>query len=216
MNKQLISIICRDMKDIDIRNSLKKSILNKHINDVNSIVVDEFNISLGKVRVDVAVVNGILHAYEIKSEKDNLKRLKNQIQEYNSFFEYITVVTCDRYLTKVLESLPLHCGILKAERKADLIKFVNVRTAKKNKSIKKISLTQVLWKEEMLEILESKDYKKSFKSKSKALLCEMICNLLTEKELLQIVKTKLKSRANWKVAPPQIQNDDYFQLSSKL
>lgn len=204
------------MKDIDIRNSLKESILMKYINDSESLVIDEFNISLGTVRADVAVVNGVLHGYEIKSEKDTLKRLENQICEYNKFFEFVTIVTCEKFSEKVLFSLPEKCGVIIAQNKKGKIIFKHIRKAKKNKDLDKITLAKALWKDEITDILEKINYKKGFKSKSKPFLYEILSEQFTEKELVEIVKRKIKDRINWRVDSQRTQNGDYFQLSSKL
>ena len=51
--------------------------------------------------------NGIksLIGYEIKSDKDNLKRLKNQLDMYLIFFNYVVVLTTAKYLDEVIHLL---------------------------------------------------------------------------------------------------------------
>jgi hypothetical protein len=204
------------MNDLDIRNSLKTGPLKKYIVDSNSLVLDEFNISLGLVRADIAVVNGVLHGIEIKSERDNLTRLDNQLKEYNKFFEYITIVTCEKFKDKILENYPSNYGVLIAKIEKNKIVFNKLRIAKKNYSVDKLCLVQALWKEELIHILESINYKKGFKYKSKPFLYKILCDIFTKQQLLAIVKEKIKARTNWRVDSQQTQNDDYFQLSSKL
>lgn len=211
-----VAVIRNFMNDLDIRNSLKAGPLRKYLVDSNSLVLDEFNISLGLVRADIAVINGVLHGIEIKSERDNLLRLNNQLREYNKFFEYITVVTCEKFQDKILQNIPLNYGILIAKNQNDKIVFKKLRKAKRNYNIDKLCLAQALWKNELIDILESIDYKKGFKSKSKFFLYQIICENFTKQQLLVIVKERIKSRTNWRVDSQQIQNDDYFQLSSKL
>lgn len=204
------------MNDLDIRNSLKTGPLRKYLIDSNSLVLDEFNISLGLVRADIAVVNGVLHGIEIKSERDNLTRLDNQLKEYNKFFEYITIVTCEKFKDKILENFPSNYGILIANKQNDKIVFKKLRKAKKNYSVDKLCLAQALWKDELIDVLESINYKKGFKSKSKPFLYQILCDNCTKQQLLAIVKEKIKARTNWRVDSQQTQNDDYSQLSSKL
>ena len=183
------------MKDIDIRNGLKSTILKKYIDDSDSFLIDEFNVSLGVVRADIALFNGVMHAYEIKSEFDTLRRLDNQIYEYNKFFEYVTVVSCDKFVGRVLETIPENCGLILAKNGKSGIKFKQIRRAKKNKIIDKICLAKALWKDEMIEILEAKDYKRGFRSKSKPLLYEILAEEFSASQLLEIVKNKIKKRA---------------------
>lgn len=187
------------MKDIDIRKSLKTGPLKKYVSDSNSLVLDEFNISLGLVRADIAVVNGVLHGIEIKSEKDTLKRLDNQLTEYKKFFEYITVVTCEKFQDKIEKSIPEKCGILVAKIENNKVIFKKIREAKKNYEIDKLCLVKSLWKEEIIDVLEESEYKKGFKSKSKPLLYEILCENFSKQQLLRIVKEKIKARTNWRV-----------------
>lgn len=51
--------------------------------------------------------NGIksLIGYEIKSDKDNLKRLKNQLDKYLIFFNYVVVLTTEKHLGEVMRLL---------------------------------------------------------------------------------------------------------------
>ena len=66
------------LKDSDIRKSLYNNILKKHEDASDTIVLNELGLLQGACRVDIAVVNGSLHGYEIKSEADTLDRLPYQ------------------------------------------------------------------------------------------------------------------------------------------
>lgn len=46
-----------------------------------------------------------LIGYEIKSDKDNLKRLKNQLDKYLIFFNYVVVLTTEKHLGEVMRLL---------------------------------------------------------------------------------------------------------------
>ena len=46
-----------------------------------------------------------LIGYEIKSDKDNLKRLKNQLAMYLVFFNYVVVLTTEKHLGEVMRLL---------------------------------------------------------------------------------------------------------------
>jgi len=86
------------MKDIDIRRELHKnylSIVTK--NDTNSLIINELGLFQGQHKIDVAVINGSLHGYEIKSEQDNLKRLPAQMDAYNKVFDYIHIIANEKH-----------------------------------------------------------------------------------------------------------------------
>ncbi|WP_052770006.1 sce7726 family protein [Paenibacillus sp. IHB B 3415] len=77
------------LKDSDIRLLLKRKFTSfaEFTLDSTTIVVDELDVCFGSARVDVAVINGRLHGFEIKSESDNLDRLPSQIEFYSRVFE---------------------------------------------------------------------------------------------------------------------------------
>lgn len=87
-------------------------------------------------RADFVRVNGVSHAYEIKTEIDTLDRLKNQIADYLSAFEYVTVVVHIKHLKKVKSTMPRCTGIIAFEINNDGVRFEQVREAKENRSYK--------------------------------------------------------------------------------
>lgn len=60
--------------DYDIRVSLKETLANEH-KGTDTIIVDELPICWGDARIDLAVINGRINGYEIKSDRDTLDRL---------------------------------------------------------------------------------------------------------------------------------------------
>ena len=70
------------MRDIDIRRRLRAD-ERLHPWDSNTRIVEELGLCQGVARVDLAVVNGTIHGYEIKSERDTLTRLSGQAEIYN-------------------------------------------------------------------------------------------------------------------------------------
>ena len=58
------------MNEYQLRRELKRKVLARYS---STRIVDDLGLRHGVARVDVAVVNGIIHGYELKSDKDNLK-----------------------------------------------------------------------------------------------------------------------------------------------
>lgn len=56
---------------------------------------------------------------------------------------------------------------------------------------------------EVLEELDKRGLSKGYKSKSKNILWERLVNNLSHKELLEMVKEKLKSRNQWRTVEQQ-------------
>ena len=66
----------------------------------------------GSCKADVVVLNGTSTAYEIKSERDSLARLKNQIETYRQVFAAVNVVVGKSHLSGVLEIVAKDVGVI--------------------------------------------------------------------------------------------------------
>jgi len=76
--------------DNTIREHLKKYLKELHKDDRKVRTFDELGINHGGVRADIAVVNGVFHGYEIKSDLDTLYRLPRQAEAYSEVFDQMT------------------------------------------------------------------------------------------------------------------------------
>src|SRR5689334_4538281 len=94
------------LNDTGIRLALRSSLLLKHSQESDTIFIDELGLCRGQARVDVAVVNGVLHGYEIKSDRDSLRRLQSQVALYSKVLELATLVVTDRYLPEARDKVP--------------------------------------------------------------------------------------------------------------
>ena len=108
---------------------------------------------LGETRVDLAVVNGHLHGYEIKSERDTLARLASQIGLYDRVLDYSTIVCSQRHIANVIERIPDHWGVIEAADTNMGVKLRAMRAACINRSVEPIAVAQLLWRDEAAEIL---------------------------------------------------------------
>ena len=83
-----------------------------HKNEKHAVIVPE--VTLGdsfydRVRADVFALNGSISIYEIKSEKDTLDRLDNQIEKYTRYANKVSVIVDSKFLGKM--TLPDSVGI---------------------------------------------------------------------------------------------------------
>lgn len=69
--------------DAATRPALRLRLLGKHGQDADVVLIEELWLQRGHVRTDIAVVNGLLRGHEIKSDRDNLRRLGTQVQFYS-------------------------------------------------------------------------------------------------------------------------------------
>jgi hypothetical protein len=66
----------------------------------------------GACKADVAILNGTATVYEIKSERDSLARLANQIQNYKKVFAKVYVIASEGHVTGVLDTVPEDVGVM--------------------------------------------------------------------------------------------------------
>jgi hypothetical protein len=119
------------MRDFEIRSILHNSVLSHYLRDGESIIVDELDVCNGVARADVAVINGTLSGFEIKSERDNLGRLPNQVISYGKVFDYMTIITNHRHLSHIHLEIPEWWGIWLFQSKNGEIENVEIRKAQR-------------------------------------------------------------------------------------
>ena len=153
----------------------------------------------GQSRVDVAVINGILHGYEIKSESDTLERLPSQMNDYNKVFDRMTIVVQRNYLDEVRKIIPSWWGITLVTRYKGKLHLREIRKGRVNQSVDPFSLSHLLWRGEALDILKENGLQKGYLSKPRHDLYEKICESLSLSELKTSVNQRLKMRENWRV-----------------
>jgi hypothetical protein len=162
-------------------------------------LIDEFRLAYGTNRVDLALVNGHLEAFEIKAGKDNLNRLPAQVEAYDKVFEYSWVVTTQKHLTKVRDAVPRSWGVMVAQADETGIALKQVRAAKRNCRRDPVHLARLLWRDELLAKLEELDLAKKLKCKPKLALYAAVAEALSVDDLADYVRRCLKARGDWRV-----------------
>ncbi|MEA9844115.1 sce7726 family protein [Xanthomonas campestris] len=98
-------------RDSDVRAALMKNVISDHIANPDTLVVEELGLNRGSCRVDVAVVNGLLHGYEIKSDADTLSRLPSQVISYSAVLDKATLVVGASHTMRALSLIPDWWGV---------------------------------------------------------------------------------------------------------
>lgn len=66
----------------------------------------------GACKADLAILNGTATVYEIKSERDSLARLANQVANYKRVFAKVYVIASEGHVASVLETVPTDVGVM--------------------------------------------------------------------------------------------------------
>jgi len=190
------------MNDFQIRNALIHEIKRKHpsTETIKNLIVQEMVLCKGFARADVALVNGNMHGYEIKSSEDTLIRLPNQLDYYSKCFDYVTIVASEKHIKAIRSNYPEWLGISVALETKHSLRIKNIRRPKKNRNADIVSQLQLLWKEELVNIgnILLQDTKLSYLPKNKIINC-LAFNC--KKQILQKrVRNALKERTTWRIA----------------
>ena len=190
------------MRDQIIRQAFHTSVLKSAHNDIDTLVVDELGLKNGEIRADIAVLNGKLVGYEIKTENDTLSRLPSQVQAYSEVFDQAFLIVSKNHLKKAIAAIPNWWGVYTINSEPEnQFSFSCHRKAKINKNQVSFSLAQLLWKAEALEVANV-CLRHNIKPKtSKHEVYEVISGTCSTRKLSKIVIQYLKQRSNWRTSP---------------
>jgi hypothetical protein len=144
-----------NLADRDIRQPLHKWLAHAHAHDPSTSILHEFKVPRPSARVDLAVVNGEIAAYEIKSDLDTLTRLKKQVPAYSRVFDKICLVTTERHLRTARAAIPSWWGLTIARQKDGEIELRNVKKLKRNPNPELGPLLHALFVPELRFVLHS-------------------------------------------------------------
>lgn len=204
-------MIVMKIYDSDIRSLLLDSFLeiDEYTNEEDTVVINELDVCSGISRVDIAVINGKLHGYEIKSMQDNLDRLPYQMESYNQIFDTMTIVAYEDHIKKIKAIVPKWWEIKSVSHKKEQFILKTIRLGKQNSNINVYNVAMLLWKDEMIDLLLShSNIIKGYKSKTRSELAHMIEQYIDTQIVLDWVRNTLKNRQGWKAVSLQMLNDD--------
>lgn len=71
-------------RDMGVRPALWAYLDRQELASPDTTLIEELGLCQGLARIDLATVGGVLHGYEIKSNRDRLSRLASQAETYKS------------------------------------------------------------------------------------------------------------------------------------
>lgn len=184
-----------------IRLALKRALEEQCQKQVDTKVIEELGITHGAARVDIAVVNGVIHGYELKSDLDTLQRLPAQIEIYNSVLDKVTLVVGKNHLHEAIKIIPEWWGVTVAKltNPEEGVALYIIREPEINPNQDRAeAMAALLWREEALSILERIGKAEGFRSKTRKLIYEHLADVLEMDVLAGIIRDQLRSRLNWR------------------
>ena len=189
------------MRDYDVRVALRAHLDTEHANDLASTrFVEELGLC-GESRVDLAVINGSLTGYELKSARDTLTRLPGQVATYGRVLDFAFLVVADNHLGHARAIIPAWWGVYVAKDTEDGVIVKQRRKARPNPRVDAYSLAQLLWREEALSLLTSRGLDAGVRSQPRHVLWERLAGELELDDLKDQVRDVLKARRGWRESP---------------
>jgi hypothetical protein len=188
------------LRDCDIRAALHLHLAAERAGQSDTLLVDEMGILRGAARVDLAVVNGSINGFEIKSEADRLHRLARQRDAYGLVLDTVTLVTCRHHLVAARAVIPAWWGIMVATVADHGVALRTARRARMNRQVDPAALASLLWREEALDLLERRDLIRGLRSRPNAVLWKALAEAVPLAALSDDVRATLKSRSAWRPA----------------
>lgn len=172
------------LDDSGIRLALRSNLLIKHAAEENAtVVIEELGLCRGQVRVDIAVVNGSIHGYEIKSDRDTLRRLAVQVDVYSKVLDHATLVVGDRHVNDAFHLVPAWWGLLHVYWTENGIRFETIRHARMNPNRDPHSLVELLWLDDAIALLEARNAARGVRGKPRYVVWERVCEHFCVEEI---------------------------------
>lgn len=199
-------------RDVDIRKVLMATLEAKYNDKQHDLIVEEFGCK--SARVDVAVINGSLHAFEIKSDSDSLDRLPSQIDAYQGVFEYVTLVCGRRLLDRARITIPKWWGLQRAEFKSGLLALQELKAPKPNPNQNPYALAKMLWKTEALAVLRKHGHRSVTSKFTADEVWNEVASCIPIADLTNEVRLAIKARGGSGFAKLSTPNDDSYTTES--
>lgn len=186
------------MRDRDIRTQLKQQLAAEHADEAGTIICDELEVCRGLSRIDVAMINGQIHGFEIKSASDTLERLPRQVEHYSRLFDTVCLVVEGPHTERARPLIPRWWGLIEARDADGTVQLVRRRKQRPNPSIDPLALAQLLWREEALQLLTDRGLDRGVRTKARRAIAARLAESLPVTELADCVRTCLKLRTDWR------------------
>ncbi len=181
--------------DLTIRRAIRARLAISHANQ-DAVIVDELKVSRGSSRMDVAVVNGRIEGYEIKSDKDTLERLPRQAEMFGRVADRMTLVVGERHCDKAITIIPDWWSVMvpSFSSKGQLGLTLR-RRGRLNISRESRALVEVLERDEIVAMLHAHGIDRGVRSARYADLVRHSIDRLSKDDISEFTKRVLKLRA---------------------
>ena len=183
------------IRDAEVRPALRRYLERKQSANPNMLLIEELGLCQGQARIDLLTVSGVLHGYEIKSNRDRLTRLASQAETYSRVLDRVTLVVCPRHFEAALQLVPKWWGVLLVRGSVEAVSLEPFRPAAENPDQDPRALVELLWRDEAMELLAHHNATAGVRSKRRPVVWDRVCEVVGVTEIRSAVRYRLRSRA---------------------
>lgn len=154
-------------------------------------IIAELTVPVSRERVDLVIVSDEIWCYEIKSDRDSLRRLPRQVEAFERIGHRCVLAAAPKHIERARSTVPEHWGLLEAGTGDSFLRWHRRPTS--NPNLDRNSLLRLLWRDEAEAALEAIDGKVRCRKRRHALLAEL-GRRLTASELETCVRRALLER----------------------
>ena len=119
------------IRDAEVRPALRRYLRRDKSAYSDMLLIEELGLCQGQARIDLLTVSGVLHGYEIKSNRDRLTRLASQAATYSRVLDRVTLVVCPRHIEAALQLVPKWWGVLLVRGSAEAVSLRSVSSRRR-------------------------------------------------------------------------------------
>lgn len=185
------------LSDADIRVVLSAMLVSDEGVCDGAVLLEEVELWRGHVRADMVFASPAgLHIFEIKSDRDRLHRLDEQMRVYNAVADHVTLVVGWQLAAEALRRTPHWWEIWLAERAPNQpMSLVPLRLLTRNPHVDTAAIARLLPVNVALEALRARGADQGFRSKSAQRIRDAVSNVLSLQELRLEISQWLRSLA---------------------
>ncbi len=196
-----------DMREADVRLALVERLLREHAAERQTRIVHELSLCQAEARIDVAVVNGRLTGWEIKTAADTLGRLPAQEPVYSRVFDRVWLAADARHIDRALGLIPAWWGVVRVGESGGACRLTHVRPSRLNPDVDLGSLVRLLWREEVWEELSALGLTAGLERAPRRVLWQRLAEAVprsaSKAALKRRVRDRLRVREGWRADGPR-------------
>lgn len=120
----------------------------------DALLVEEVAVDGGRNRIDMLYFGDSTIGVEIKSASDDLSRLPAQAASFDQYFEFLILVADVKQVARATKILPSWWGIFEVSKHDGRTRLLKIRDPERNPNARSEYLLELLWKSELLSLLE--------------------------------------------------------------